>query len=313
MERPGIRALCRQVGLRPGGINARTIGFVLGPRVNAAGRLSDVQTAYRLLNTSDPVEAQGLAVALDGLNRERQRLTQEAHERALELVRDAAGGGLMLFAASTEFSLGVVGLVASRLLDAFYRPAIVVSVGREISRGSCRSVDGFDITGALDQCRDLLIRHGGHAAAAGFRVDNRNLDALEGRLRAIAEESLGARELQPVLEADAEPPLSEMTWELLAEMERLEPYGCGNEPPLFVSRGVFIRDGRAVGRDRKHLKLTLSDGRATWDAIAFRQGSWATQLPSVVDIAYHLELNEWRGRKSLQLNVRDLRPGSVHG
>jgi len=308
MDRPGVRALCRQVGIRPGSIKARTVGFVLGPRVNAAGRLSQAEIAYHLLTTSDPAEAQRLAVALDGLNRERQRLTKEAHSQAKRQIDGARGDGTLLFAASPEFPLGVVGLVASRLLDEFYRPAVVVRIDDSVCRGSCRSVDGFHITEALDACRDLLFRHGGHAAAAGFRVPTKNLDALEDRLRGIAAERLRGEELQPILKADAEALLSDMTWELLEGLSELEPCGCGNEPPLFVSRGVHVQEGRAVGRDGGHLKLTLSDGGATWDGIAFRQGAWASCLPPVIDVAYHLEVNEWRGRRRLQLNVQDLRP-----
>jgi len=308
MDRPGLRALCRQVGLRPGSITTRSVGFVLGPRLNAAGRLSQADVAYRLLTTDDPAEAQRVAVALDGLNRERRRLTKEAHDLARRQIESASGDGALLFATSPQFPLGVVGLVASRLLDEYYRPAVVVCTGDELCRGSCRSVEGFHITEALDECRDLLFRHGGHAKAAGFRVPHQNLKALEDRLRIMAVERIRDEDLRPVLRADAEASLLDMTWELLEALAALEPCGRGNEPPVFVSRGVQVREGRAVGRDGDHLKLTLSDGRGTWDGIAFRQGAWAAHLPPVIDIAYHLELNEWRGRRRLQLNVQDLRP-----
>ena len=308
MERPGLRALCRQVGLRPGSITARTVGYVLGPRLNAAGRLSKAHVAYGLLTTSDPAEAQRLAVRLDGLNRERRRVTKEAHDLARRQIESASDDGALLFAASPQFPLGVVGLVASRLLDEFYRPSVVVRIDDDMCRGSCRSVEGFHITNALDGCRDLLFRHGGHAAAAGFRVRRQDLGALEDRLRGIAAARLRDEDLQPMLRADAEVSLSEMTWDLLEALSALEPCGSGNTAPIFVSRGVRVREPRAVGRDGSHLKLTLSDGRAAWDAIAFRQGAWAGHLPPVIDVAYHLELNEWRGRRRLQLNVQDLRP-----
>ena len=308
MERPGIRALCRQAGLRRGAVDATAIGYVLGPRINAAGRLAEAEAAYRLLITSDPAEAEELAGTLDGLNRERQRRTREAHELARRKVLEAQDDGLVLFAADPGFSAGIVGLVASRLLDEFYRPAVVVEMGERVSRGSCRSIDGFDITKALEACDELLVRYGGHAAAAGFEVANRNMDALARRLRGIAAGQLTADDLVPVLSVDAEAPLSEMSWDLLEALSQLEPCGCGNRQPIFVSRGVRVRRPRAVGREGKHLKLALSDGRATWDAIAFRQGAWAGRLPPVVDVAYHLELNEWQGRRRLQLNVQDIRP-----
>ena len=308
MDRPGLRALCRQAGLKRGAVDATAIGYVLGPRLNAAGRLAEAETAYRLLVTQDPAEAEELAVALDGLNRERQRLTRQAHAAARQMVLEAKGDGLLLFAAAPEFSPGIVGLVASRLLDEFHRPAVVVEMGQRASRGSCRSIEGFHITQALEACQDLLIRYGGHAAAAGFEVANENLDPLAHRLRTIAAEELTKDHLTPTLYVDAEAPLSEMSWELLESLSRLEPCGCGNRQPLFVSRAAQVRHHRPVGRQSKHLKLTLSDGVATWDAIAFRQGAWAGRLPRLVDVAYHLELNEWRGRQQLQLNVQDIRP-----
>jgi single-stranded-DNA-specific exonuclease len=307
-ERPGVRALCQRAGLRPGAIDAAAIGYVLGPRLNAAGRLSAAEAAYQLLVTQDAAEAKRLALKLDGLNRERQRLTREAHTVARQMVLEAAGDGLLLFAAAPEFLPGIVGLVASRLLDEFYRPTVVVEMGDRTSRGSCRSIEAFHITRALDACEDLLLRHGGHAAAAGFEVANRNLAALARRLREIAAEQLSDDDLVPVLRVDAEASLSQMSWDLLESLSRLEPCGCGNRQPLLVSRGVQVRHHRAVGSEGRHLKLMLSDGVATWDAIAFRQGAWAGQLPPTIDIAYHLELNEWRGQRRLQLNVQDIRP-----
>ncbi|MGD2105478.1 MAG: single-stranded-DNA-specific exonuclease RecJ [Anaerolineae bacterium] len=307
MNRPGIRALCRQAGLRPGRIDATSIGYVLGPRLNAAGRIADAEIAYRLLVAEQTAEAEELAVVLDGLNRDRQQMTREAQEMARELVLEAEEDGPMLFVATPEFSSGIVGLVASRLLDEFCRPAVVVEMGGEVSRGSCRSIDAFHITKALDACSDLLVRYGGHAAAAGFTVANANLEELRHRLRRLAANELSEDDLTPVLTIDAEVPLSEMTWDLLEKLALLEPCGYGNRQPVFASRDVQVRRYRAVGRGARHLKLVLSDGVATWEAIAFRQGAWAGSLPSVVDVAYHLELNEWRGQRRLQLNVQDIR------
>jgi single-stranded-DNA-specific exonuclease len=306
MARPGMRALCRQAGLKPGKVDAAAIGYVLGPRLNAAGRLAHAETAYRLLVTQDADEAERLASELDGLNRERQQITRDAQEMARQMVLEAEDDAL-LFAAAPEFLPGVVGLVASRLVDEFYRPAIVVEIGEETSRGSCRSIPDFHITEALEACEDLLVRYGGHAGAAGFEVANRNLDELNGRLQRVALERLADVELTPVLTVDAEVALSQMSWELQQQLSRLEPCGYANRQPLFVSRDVPVRYHRAVGREGRHLKLALSDGAATWDAIAFRQGEWAGQLPATVDVAYHLEVNEWNDRRQLQLNVQDIR------
>jgi single-stranded-DNA-specific exonuclease len=215
---------------------------------------------------------------------------------------------VVLFAASPEFPPGIVGLVASRLLDEFYRPSVVVKMGERVSHGSCRSIARFHITRALDACDELLLRHGGHAAAAGFTIANRNLEELAQRLRRLAAEQLHEEDLTPVLTVDAEAPLSVMSWQLLDALSLLEPCGCENRRPIFVSRDVRVRHHRAVGREGKHLKLSLSDGVASWDGIAFRQGQWARRLPAVIDVAYRLELNEWRGESRLQLNVQDIRP-----
>jgi len=214
----------------------------------------------------------------------------------------------LLFAASPDFMPGIVGLVAGRLTEEFYRPVVVVEVGDRVSRGSARSIPEFHITQALDACEELLIRHGGHAAAAGFTVSNENLDELADRLRALAVEQLSGVELVPSLAVDAEIELAQMSWELQQALTQLEPCGYANPSPLFASRNVRLLGQRAVGKDGRHLKLALSDGQAPWDGIAFRQGEWAGKLPDHVDIAYHLEVNEWNDRRRLQLNVQDVRP-----
>jgi single-stranded-DNA-specific exonuclease len=311
MTRPGVRALCERAGLGRGAVDATAIGYILGPRLNAAGRIADAKTAYQLLLTDRERKAEQLAAKLDSLNRERQHLTREAYEIARQLALDSEGEPLLLFAASPEFLPGIVGLAAGRLADEFHRPAVVVEVGEETSRGSCRSIPGFHITQALDACADLLLRHGGHAAAAGFTVASSDLDTLADRLKKIASDKLSDADLTPVLDVDAEIALTEMSWDLLETLSMLEPCGRDNERPLFVSRDIPVRYYRAVGREGRHLKMALSDGRATWDAIAFRQGEWAGQLPDMIDVAYHLELNEWNGQRRLQLNVQDIRPAGT--
>jgi len=308
MERPGIEALCRQTGLQGKQVNATAIGYTLGPRLNAAGRLAHAKVAYQLLETEYPAEAERLAGELDRLNRERRQITLETQERARQLALATADKAPLLFAAAPDFLAGIVGLVASRLVDEFYRPAVVVEMGAEVSRGSCRSIPEFHITNALDECTDLLVRHGGHAAAGGFTVSNEHLDELADRLRRLAAEQLTSVELAPVLSVDAEVELSRMSWELEQELAQLEPCGYANPHPLFLSRDVRVQSQRAVGSNGKHLKLRLSDGQTTWDSIAFRQGEWVGKLPDRVDIVYRLEVNEWNGQRRLQLNVQDIRP-----
>jgi len=310
-ERPGVQALMRYAALKPEAMDAGTIGFILGPRLNAAGRLESALRAYDLLSTQYPGEADKLAQFLEETNRERQRLTMEMTAKAREVAALSAESERLLFVIAPEFPEGIVGLIASRLADEFYRPAFAVHQGEEESRGSARSISEFNVVAALDQCRDLLVRHGGHAMAAGFTVRNENLPALQTRLKAIAETELAHIELMPTLNVDAEASLSEMNLKLAEALAQLAPFGYGNREPIFVSRDLIVREARIVGTD--HLKLTLSDGQILMDAIAFRQGSWLAQLPPRIDVAYQLEAHVWNGKPRLQLNVKDIKPTKDEG
>jgi single-stranded-DNA-specific exonuclease len=307
-QRPGLFELAQIARVEPGKINTTSIGYMLGPRINAAGRLDDAMLAYHLL-TADMPEAGQLAQQLQELNTQRQNLTLEAVEiaRAGVLV-DAEDDLPLLFAAHAGFLSGIVGLVAGRLCEEFYIPAVVVEKGEQESRGSCRSIPEFNITHALDQCADLLVRHGGHAQAAGFTVRNENLPLLRDRLTEIAREALRGQDLRPTLDIDVEVPFDTLTMDLAEALRRLEPTGARNESPMFMTRHLFVADHRRVGQDGRHLKLRLSNGFHQIDAIAFKQGEWAQRLPAYVDVAYHLEINEWNSYVKLQLNIQDLRP-----
>ncbi len=307
-QRPGLQAMMAQAGVQPGQVDTTTIGYILGPRINAAGRLDDAIISYELLISRSPLEAGGRARELEEKNRERQRLTVETLERAREQVLAEAEEATILIAAAEDFPPGVVGLAASRLIDEFYRPAMVIELGPERSRGSARSIPEFHITDALDQCAELLIRHGGHAAAAGFTVANENLDIFLESMRRIADEQLGDLELVPTLDIDAELNPSDLNWATQALLKGLEPFGEGNPTPLFLSRRVLVREAWPVGAEGRHLKLTLSDGKYIWDAIAFRQGKRAPELSRYIDVVYSLEVNEWDDQRRLQLNVKDWRP-----
>jgi single-stranded-DNA-specific exonuclease len=307
-QRLGLQALISQAGVQPGQITASTIGYVLGPRLNAAGRLDTAMASYNLLTSSSLTEAKSLALELDEVNRQRQRLTVDTLEKTREQVLAIGEEERLFFVAAPNYPLGIVGLVAQRLAEEFYRPSVVVKLGPKRSRGSARSIPEFNITAALDRCRDLLVKYGGHSAAAGFTVTNVNLEPLQQRLRQIATYQLEGLELVPTLSIDAEVDLSEMNWATHALLGQLEPFGYANPTPVFLSREVIVRDARVVGE--RHLKMTLSDGHAVWDAIAFRQGEWAGKLPHRIDVVYTLEVNEWNEQKRLQLNVKDLRPST---
>jgi single-stranded-DNA-specific exonuclease len=239
------------------------------------------------------------------LNQKRQRITAELGELAEGLIADPEAP--ILIAADRSFVSGVVGLVASRLAEKYYRPAVVMEVGETESRGSCRSIPEFHITQALDETADLLARHGGHAQAAGFTILNENLPAFQERLTAVAAKQLEGKELLPTITADAEIALRQVDWAFYESLRQLEPTGAENPPPLFMSRRVQVLNCRAVGADGSHLQIEVSDGRAGFKTIAFRQGAWVDCLPPLIDIIYSVNVNEWNGRRSLQLAIQDIR------
>lgn len=304
--RIGVQMLCQVAKIQQ--VTATHIGFVLGPRLNAAGRLGNAMLACNLLLADDEDAAVELAIKLNNLNRERREWTRRMQTWAEESLGEGIDRQMLIFSADERYLQGVVGLVAGRLTEAYYRPSVVVAIDEEFSHGSCRSIPEFHITQALDAYADLLVQHGGHAAAAGFTIRTENLPALAERLQALAEEQLGDRALAPSLDVDVALELDQIDGALVQALDLLEPTGYGNSPPLFVARGVHVLESRAVGAERTHLKLTLSDGMATWDAIAFRRGQFAGQLPEWLDIVYHLETNEWGGKSRLQLNIQDFRP-----
>ncbi|MGF1504528.1 MAG: single-stranded-DNA-specific exonuclease RecJ [Anaerolineae bacterium] len=305
-QRPGLQALYSAARVRPGSVDATTIGFVIGPRINAAGRLRSAMLAYDLLTAPDIKRAMPLAEELSALNVERQQKTRDMQKWAEEHI---GGADALMFAADERFEQGIVGLVASRLTEQYYRPSVVVQIGEEESHGSCRSIPEFHITRALEMCDDLLERYGGHAAAAGFTVRTENLSALQDRLSEIADDVLAGRDLQATLHIDAQIPLVETGYELVKALQQLEPTGEANRAPLFLTEGVRIHERMRVGREGRHLKMRFTDDNGAWaDAIAFRRGEQADSLPDRIYVVYHLELNEWNGHRRPQLNVQDIHP-----
>jgi single-stranded-DNA-specific exonuclease len=308
--RPGLAALMAAAGLNPNySITAGTIGFMIGPRLNAAGRLDSALAAYELLMAQNQAEARQPAEKLEAQNRERQKLTHEIVQAARQRI-SAQEPGPLYFIAQPDFNPGVVGLAASRLLEDLYRPVLVAEQGPEFTKGSARSIPEFHITEALDQCADILVRYGGHAAAAGFTVRNENVPVLQARLLQIANSSLNVQALQPTLKIDARVNLRGVRYTLIENILNLEPFGYKNPTPCFMSEKLRIKYSKAVGQDQQHLRLVLHDGRQDWSAIAFRQGHWAAKLSPAqyIDVVYYLEFNQWNGERQMQLNIQDLRP-----
>ena len=320
VRRPGIAALLNVCGLAPGQLTAESIGFSLGPRINAAGRLAHAYDAARLLISNNAVTARQQAQLLDELNRKRQSLTRQLSVLAEQMVDPEAP---IIIAGNPEFKSGIVGLVASRLAERNYRPAIIMEEGEEESRGSCRSIPEFHITKALDEVADLLVRHGGHAQAAGFTIRNEHVPEFISRMTRIAGERLEGHDLRPSLTIDAAVPLGDIDWALQGTLEQLEPTGFQNPQPLLLSRSVEVVSHRQVGTDGSHLQLHIVDAHRNgaaryggaerrpaqaYPAIAFRQGEWAGNLPRYADIVYRLGVNHWQGSSNLQLVIEDIRP-----
>ena len=306
-SRVGIQEMVKLAGLKPGELDAEDISWVLGPRLNAAGRMNNASTSYQLLTTQSLEEARLLALELEGKNVERQKLTSEVLSRAKEKL--AAKLHLpVLIEGDESYSIGVIGLVASKLVDEFYKPAIIINLGPELCQGSCRSIAEFDIASALAECHDLLTAFGGHSLAAGFTVARRNLVQLEQRLVNLATDQLGHLELRPEIVIDAELPLTVLTGDTFNLIQKLSPFGRGNPQPTFLTRQVEVIECRNFGNQGEWLRLKLKQGNVTWQAVDFESQRKREEIPSHIDIVYNLEKSRWNGEEVLRLNLLDFAP-----
>ena len=309
-ERPGLRAL-KTVAQVPAVVGVYEVGFQLAPRLNAAGRLETATAALELLLAADLAAAEPLARDLDTRNRERQRIERSIADEVIGAVRAR-------FNPETDFAIvegqllwhiGVVGIVASRVLREFYRPTIILGGDGEQWRGSGRSIEGFDLAAALVQCDDLLLRHGGHAMAAGLSIKPDQLDAFRARLNGLARQTLRPEHLKQTLRLDAEVPLGELTLDRLEELEQLEPVGQGNPSVQLLARNVSLQGApQRMGRDQQHLKLKVTDGAVAHGAVLWNCGEHANIGAGRFDLAFAPQINEFNGRRLVQLKVLDWRP-----
>ena len=312
-RRPGLDALIEASKREKRRLSSRDIGFALGPRINAAGRMDDAQLALDLCLAERQDEARGLAGALEAYNLQRREVMTEARRSASARIADFEEMPFFILDTNHDMPIGVVGLVAGRLADQFHRPAAVVRIDGDTARGSARSIPEFNMVSALDECEHLMIRYGGHAMAAGFTILTENLKALGQHLERIATERLSDQELRPEIEVAAELREDHIDWDLWSELERLEPFGAGNPEPQFLLRNAIIGNRRRVGSDGAHLKLSIerASGRGTLDAIGFGFGDAFDLIQQRLDIVFTLGVNEWRGRRSLQLMISDLADAEV--
>ncbi|TFH36662.1 MAG: single-stranded-DNA-specific exonuclease RecJ [Anaerolineales bacterium] len=301
----GLEALINVSGTRAGEITASTIGFGLGPRINASGRLASANLAYELLTEENLESAQRQAETLDRLNNDRQRITAEVVARIEENPPSPSDKLVLSF--DPEYHQGIVGLAASRVSDRYFRPAIIGKVDETETRASARSIPGFHITQALEQVSDLLLRFGGHAAAAGFTLANKDRERFVDRILEIADRSITDDQLRPVIDIDACIGFDAINPEIMNFLDALEPFGSDNSQPVFCASNVKVLAKRRVGKEGPHLKLMLEGAGRPLEAIAFRKGDLADSLPERVDVAFHVERNNYLGFETLQLRVVDIR------
>ena len=307
-RRLGFAQLIQEAGLGDRPLTSVSVGYTLAPRINAAGRMGKAGLAAELLLTRDPDRAAELARELCELNRERQAVEGEIFQDSVRRLEETPQEGVILLA-DGGWHQGVVGIVASRLAEKYGCPAFMVCLDQGVGKGSCRSWGGINLFQLLARCGDLLEGFGGHALAAGFTVREENIPLLSRRLREGLERALGAGASPAALEADAEVEARELTVEAVADLDRLEPCGTGNPRPVLVLRGALIQSMSQVGRGR-HLKLRLESKGTPLDAIFFSaDGAELGLAPGGrVDVAFYPQINEFRGTRSVQLQVADLHP-----
>jgi single-stranded-DNA-specific exonuclease len=310
-HRPGLVAL-KQVAQSPEKLGAFDVGFQLAPRLNAAGRLESAEESLHLLLAPNLAAALPLAQNLDLRNRERQKIEKAIVEEVLGVVRAKfnAQEHFVIVEGQLLWHIGVVGIVASRVLQEFYRPTIIIGGENGEMRGSGRSIAGFDLAGALRECDELLVRHGGHAMAAGLSILPDKIDLFREKLNTFARRSLKPEDLLPSLRLDAAVALSEITLDVLAELEKLKPTGQGNPTLQFCARNLSLgRPAMRMGKDKQHVKLWVTDGKTTCEAVWWNAGN--SSLPvGKFDLAFAPGVNEYNGKSSVQLKLLDWQPAN---
>lgn len=307
----GLQALIHISSLKAENMDTRQVAFALAPRLNAAGRMGDARLAVDLLLADNYAEAWELAAQLNRGNQQRQKVESMVLAEAMDMLESRPGlaENKVLVLGSKTWHPGVIGIVASRLLEKFYRPTLLVSIEGETGKGSARSIPGFHMYQALEHCKDRLLAYGGHARAAGFSLPSGELEAFREEINSYADTALTPESLVPGIELDAVISLDEVNKELIDQLNQLWPFGQGNPQPLFACHNVSLLNYRGVGKEGAHLKMLVKDGQVTIDGIGFNLGSYAEILATrEVDLAFVPAVNQWNGKKLLQLEVKDIQP-----
>ena len=314
-EKPGIRELIKVSGLSGRDITAGHIGYILGPRINASGRIGSPKLALRLLTTEKEEEARELARILDRENRNRQKIQNEVYEEALNIVAKEINfkEHRVIVLSGEGWHSGVIGIVASRLAEKFYRPTIMISMNRNIGRGSARSIKNFHLFNAISSCRKYLDSFGGHENACGLTILRKNVKKFKNRINELASRILLPEDLLPSIEVDMEIPLHKLSNRLIGQINKLAPYGPGNPQPLFISKEIIVKHTpQLIGK--RGSKIWVTDGKVTCEAVIFGEGNLSgISRESIVNLAYTPSINEWRGVRSIQLRLEDIKNTDRHG
>jgi single-stranded-DNA-specific exonuclease len=309
-QKRGIQALLETSGLSASSLKSGHIAFILAPRLNAAGRMREAELAFRLLTTESASEAARSARILEELNRDRQELERRMLEEAIGMVKARGDLPRGICLHSEHWHPGVIGILASRLVDAYHRPSIIISLNGDRGRGSARSIPEFPINQVLEDCAGLLEGFGGHSLAAGFTIHRENLAAFRGRFEEIVRSSLTDENYLPALFVDGEVSLEDLSLDLMREMKRLEPYGLGNPEPTLACKGLQVmKYPRRVGENGDHLKIKVRQKGKILEAIGFGMGEYYGDLENSahpIDLAFCPTVNTYQGNPSLQLRIKDL-------
>jgi len=309
----GIYALREVTGLRNKDIGSFEIGFILGPRINATGRLGAADTAIQLLLTQDTEGAKLLAKRLDAANRERQKIETSTLKEALSKIKGAIEfkDHKVIVLSNESWHTGVIGIVASRISDRFYRPCILISTKDGIGRGSGRSIENFHLFEALMGCGDILEKYGGHKYACGLTILEENLVQFKKRINEIADGVLTSEDLIAHLDIDMEITLSSLDQNIVEEINRLQPFGASNPGPLFCSKNLKLAAPVRIIKG-EHIKLWVTDGSKNFDAIGFGLAK-NKDIKDILnrpefDLSYSVSFNTWQGLNNIQLKIEDIRP-----
>jgi single-stranded-DNA-specific exonuclease len=288
--------------------NTQKIAFQISPRINAAGRMDHANTSYNLLIEKDRIKARMMALDVEEKNQSRQKMTGEIVREVQVLAENSFKEKKLIFAANENWRVGILGLIAGKIVDEFNKPVAIFQKQDSEFVGSFRSIPQINIIEALEKCAKLLIKFGGHSQAAGVRVSKENMEKFYEKLAGIVEKELEGKEVVPEISIDIEIGAADISWELLLEIKNLEPFGEGNKEPVFLVKNMRVEAVKIVGNGNKHLKLSLradEDGPKIFEAIGFGMGEEQSQIKSgdLVDIVFNLREDEWNGNKKMQLNL----------